>query len=61
MKTPCYMCEKRTIACHGTCEEYKKFNEFMKEQRKRKAISSAVRRPLVKPVKGKKNEWRQLR
>ena len=55
------MCEKRTIACHGTCEEYKKFNEFMKEQRKRKAISSAVRRPLVKPVKGKKNEWRQLR
>lgn len=25
-KVPCYNCKKRSLGCHGTCEEYKTYS-----------------------------------
>ena len=71
MKSPCYNCMKRTVTydevnnhmttCHATCEEYKKYDESNAKQRKKRVICRANSRPKTKPLKGKKNEWRQLR
>ena len=40
---PCKGCEKRTLGCHGSCDEYKAFREERdKVIRKRQAISLAT-------------------
>lgn len=71
MQSPCYGCKERTVTydeatgrvttCHATCKRYAKYDAFKAEQRRRRIISRANSRPKTKPVKGKKNEWRQLR
>lgn len=30
---PCYGCEKRTINCHSTCEDYIAFSKAIRERR----------------------------
>ena len=34
METPCYCCEKRKLGCHGNCQDYKAFREWVEETRK---------------------------
>lgn len=31
----CYGCEKRTIGCHATCEDYKEFRAKLDERKRR--------------------------
>lgn len=32
-KVPCYGCEKRTVNCHSTCEDYIAYSTALKERR----------------------------
>lgn len=35
MNAPCLNCERRTLGCHSTCEEYKKYDaENIKDRKK---------------------------
>ena len=42
MKPPCkkegYDCDKRAVGCKEDCDEYKKFDEWVKEERKRRQV-----------------------
>lgn len=37
MQAPCYNCPDRTIECHGKCEKYKEFKQFIKDKKSRDA------------------------
>lgn len=32
-KRPCYNCDKRTVNCHCTCEDYKAYKQELSEQK----------------------------
>ena len=32
-KSPCYGCENRTAECHGSCADYKKYEEIHAQER----------------------------
>ena len=46
MSNCCYKCERRTMTCHSTCEDYKAFkkkhDEDMAKKRKDKNIENIV-------------------
>lgn len=29
----CYKCDRRTMTCHSTCEDYKKYSDALKKKR----------------------------
>ena len=31
-KSPCYMCKEQHYKCHGSCEEYLKYSQRMREE-----------------------------
>ena len=38
--SPCRNCGERTVSCHGSCKDYKKFNQMCKESRERRYSES---------------------
>ena len=39
IKSPCFDCEKRTVGCHSTCEEYKAYSQKNKEQNELRKVA----------------------
>lgn len=35
VRCDCYRCTKRTVGCHDTCEQYKKFRDELSKVRQR--------------------------
>lgn len=56
-KGPCYECTRRTITCHGVCEEYKAF------QKEREAINADLRERKIRYISHEslRKHWRNLR
>ena len=51
MKCPCKGCERRTLTCHGFCEEYQAWavennakNEWLREQNKLTVSDSSMKK-----------------
>lgn len=45
MQTPCRKCEKRTVACHSSCEQYRAWQaklELAKKERAKEIVSAAT-------------------
>ena len=34
-KSPCYCCTERRLGCHGTCQDYKKYQRKCRERTER--------------------------
>lgn len=56
-KGPCYGCTRRTITCHGVCEEYKAF------QKEREEINADLRKRKSLHISDEsmRKHWRNLR
>ena len=56
-KGPCFGCTRRTITCHGVCEEYKAF------QKEREEINADLRerKSLHISNESMRKHWRNLR
>lgn len=55
---PCRDCRRRTVTCHGVCQEYQ---EFRKEQERINAIRYAAKDTFVRSEKTKKEYWKKLK
>lgn len=47
IKSPCLDCEKRTVGCHGSCDEYKEYSKQNKEQNELKRADYIKRTEAV--------------
>lgn len=36
MSAPCYQCERRTVGCHATCDDYKEFAGSKRQENERR-------------------------
>ena len=57
-KGPCYGCTRRTITCHGVCEDYQAY------KKEREAINNDLRERKDFPYiseESKRKSWRNLR
>ena len=60
-KRPCYNCEKRTVNCHCTCEDYKAYKKELEEYNETVRKAKAQDRLMSDYIKAnyKKRVWRK--
>lgn len=51
VKVPCKGCERRTISCHETCEDYKAYRAEFESEEKR------IKREIARQYKGKESDY----
>ena len=54
-------CENRKIGCHGTCEKYKKFKEYLEKIKKNREKETFVMSVVCKSVDDAKKRVKKLR
>lgn len=60
MKVPCLLCERRTVGCHGKCDEYKAFRTKLDTINEENRADTDVRQYLAeKHAKMKRKFYRE--
>lgn len=60
-RTQCKDCEKRTVGCHSTCEEYQEYNKKNEARRKKQRSDNDIAGVLIRAVEKSKALGRNRR
>ena len=57
----CFSCEDRYPGCHSKCDDYKKWKEWLNEQKslRYQAIKDPARKLLIDHQKDRHEKWRK--